>query len=205
MSIDVGGCRVDVLPVVKGLVSEAAKVREAYGAHEAYGVALGIEEMTAVARRGEMNGECELSEVDLVYAHRLSAFGDVTAPAPAFCEIVDLCLADGESAIPLDMNNDLFSAEYVKNVGILEFVSEHGMAKKGMKKRLDASSPEAFAKDWDAFINKSKGFARLARLREAHMAGQIMETAKYRGSLLAVIDVERAGGVFCLLGGTERD
>ncbi|MDR3206254.1 MAG: hypothetical protein LBT41_04080 [Candidatus Methanoplasma sp.] len=204
VSLKSNGCRIDILPIVKGLVSDAERVREAYGGYEAYGLPLGIEELTALMRRKEIGDECELSELDLVYARRLSEIGDVEAPTPAFCELADLCSEDDIFIIPLDMNNDLFSSHYVESVGTLEFVKEHRMAKKGMKMKFDLSSPNAFAEDWDRFVNKPKGFAKLTALREKYIAGQILDTAKYRKSLLAVIETERVGNVVAALALTSE-
>ncbi|MDR3282188.1 MAG: hypothetical protein LBS92_01065 [Candidatus Methanoplasma sp.] len=204
ISLELNGCRVDILPIVKGFVSDAEKVAEAYGRYEAYGLPLGIEELTALMRREELEDDYELSELDLVYAHRLSEIGEVQAPSPAFCELVDLCSKDDLFVIPLDMNNDLFSSHYVKNVGTLEFVKEHRMAKKGMKKAFDTSSPKAFAEDWDRFVNEPRGFAKMTALREKYIAGQILDTTRYRKSLLAVVETERVDNIVAELA-PERD
>jgi len=195
ISLNVGKCRVDVLPVVKGLVSEAEKVREAYGHHEAYAAALGIEEIIALKRRDEIEDIQELSEIDTVYVHHLSTFGEMESPTPAFCELIDLCSKDGMEVIPLDMNNDEFSEMYVSTVKTLEFVKEHRLAKKGMKRRFDMSSPESFAVSWDSYLNKVKGYDRVSKKREEYIASQIADIARYRGSLLAVVEVERVYNV----------
>ncbi|MDR2846262.1 MAG: hypothetical protein LBV63_03170 [Candidatus Methanoplasma sp.] len=190
ITLNIGNCRTDILPVVKGLVSEAGKVAAAYGGYEAYAVALGIEDITVLSKRKEIEDEPELGELDLVYSHRLSEFGEVQVPTPAFCELIDLCAKDGTLVIPLDMNNDDFATAYIQNVKTTEFVMEHRMAKKGMKKKFDMSSPEAFSTEWYGFINKAKGFSKLSRLREEHIAEQIVDISRYRGSLLAVVETE---------------
>ena len=41
MRFKVGECDIDILPVVNGLVSEADKVRAAFGGYEAYAASLG--------------------------------------------------------------------------------------------------------------------------------------------------------------------
>ena len=40
ISLVIGKCKVDILPIVKGLVSEAEKIRSAYGNYEAYAASL---------------------------------------------------------------------------------------------------------------------------------------------------------------------
>jgi len=193
--LNIGDCRIDILPIVKGLVSEADKVSSAYGGYEAYAVSLGIEEIAALVNREQLMDDHELSEVDLVYAHHLSSFGEVQSPTPAFCELIDLCEKDGKSVIPLDMDNEEFTTAYIENVKTLEFVNEHRIAKKGMKRAFDMSSPEKFATEWDEYVNKVKGYAKISRVREKYMAEQLIDIAKYRDSLLAVIEVEKINRV----------
>lgn len=198
--LGVGGCRVDILPVVNGLVSEAGKVREAYGRYEAYAVALGIEGVEAIRRRRSLPGESfEVNELDIAYAERMTRFGEVHLPSPAFCELVDFCTRDGIGVIPLDMRDEEFDELYMRTVSAFQFTNQHRLAKKGMKANLDTSSPEAMAKSWDRFVSRNRGLRRLDLAREEHMAAEIADTAKYRKSLLAVIECERADGVAELL------
>jgi len=200
ISLQVGDCKVDILPIVSGLVSESQKVRDAYGRYEAYAVSLGIEGVEAVRRRKEIPDDMyEISELDIVYAERMSYFGEVEAPSPAFCELVDLCTADGISVIPLDMKDEDFDTAFMNCVSAFQFTNQHRLAKKGMKVKLDIASPEAMAKSWDAFVSQNKGLHKLDLFREQYIAKEIRSTAKYRKSLLAVIECERADGVAGLL------
>ncbi|AIZ57081.1 hypothetical protein Mpt1_c12190 [Candidatus Methanoplasma termitum] len=195
ISIDIGKCKVDILPIVKGLVSEADRVREAYGKYEAYAVALGIEEIQALKRRAEIEEIQEHSEIDMVYVYHLSVFGEIESPTPAYCELIDLCSKDSIEVIPLDMNNEEFTEMYIHNVKTMEFVKEHRLAKKGMKKHFDMSSPEAFSISWDNYLNKVKGYLKVSQKREEYMAAQIVDIARYRRSLLAVVEVERLNNI----------
>jgi len=190
ISVEIGKCKVDILPIVKGLVSEAEKVKDAYGNYEAYAVSLGIEEIMALKQRDEIEDIQELSEIDTVYAYHLSAFGDIESPTPAFCELIDLCSKDSIDVIPLDMNNVEFSEMYIQNVKTMEFVKEHRLAKKGMKRHFDMSSPESFAISWNNYLNKVKGYMRVSQKRYEYIASQIVDIAKYRRSLLAVVEAE---------------
>lgn len=195
ITIRINGCRVDLLPIVKGLVSETDKIKEAYGNYESYSVALGIEDIVAIEHRDEIKDVQELSEIDMVYAHHLSDFGQVEMPTPAYCELIDLCKKDSLNTIPLDMNNIDFTEMYIKTVKTTEFVKEHRMAKKGMKKQFDMSSPEAFAISWDVYLNKVKGYEKVSQKRERFIAEQIADVAKYRSSLLAVVEIERINNI----------
>ena len=181
ISLQVGDCKVDILPIVSGLVSESQKVRDAYGRYEAYAVSLGIEGVEAVRRRKEIPDDMyEISELDIVYAERMSYFGEVEAPSPAFCELVDLCTADGISVIPLDMKDEDFDTAFMNCVSAFQFTNQHRLAKKGMKVKLDIASPEAMAKSWDSFVSQNKGLHKLDLFREQYIAKEFRSTAKYR-------------------------
>jgi hypothetical protein len=195
ISLTIKKCKVDIIPIVKGLVSEADTVRSAYGGYEAYAVALGIEEIMALIDRERLIEDHELSELDMVYAHRLATFGEVQSPTPAFCELIDLCKKDSIDVIPLDMSNNEFTTVFIDNVTATEFVKEHKLAKKGMKRKFDMTSPSAFVLAWDTYLNRVKGYAKVNRIREKYLAEQLVDIAKYRGSLLAVIEVERINSV----------
>ena len=131
----------------------------------------------------------------MVYVHHLSTFGEIESPTPAFCELIDLCSKDSIDVIPLDMNNEEFTEVYINTVKTMEFVKEHRLAKKGMKMHFDMSSPESFVISWDEYLNKVKGYLKVSQKREEYIALQIRDTAKYRNSLLAVVEVERMDNI----------
>ncbi len=201
ISLTVGSCRIDILPIIKGLTSEAKKVRELYGKYEAYAIPLGIEEIQAVCNRKELGDEYEIGELDMVYAYRLSVFGEIETPTPAYCEIVDLCTKDEKRVIPLDMNDDDFTNVYINNIKTIEFTKEHRLAKKGMKRKFDMSSPETFVMDWDKYVNTVKGYAKVSADREKYIAYQLIDIAKYRRSVLAILEYERTDNIVKLVEG----
>jgi len=70
------------------------------------------------------------------------------------------------------------------------------VAKKGMKRIFDGSTPEKLAKQWDVFVNENlKSYGVLSGLREEHIANEIKDISNYKDSLLAVIETERVEGV----------
>ena len=194
-SLRIGECDIDILPVVHGLVADAEKVRSAYGGYEAYACALGIEGIQGIKNRSEIDDDFGINEMDIAYAKHMEAFGEVQIPSPALCELIDLCAADGMNVIPLDMNDEDFTELYCDTVKATDFVREHRHAKKGYKKKFDADSPENLAIQWDAHANKVKSYALLSRKREEYIASQIRDVAKYRKSLLVVLEVERVEGI----------
>lgn len=200
MSLELNGCRIDILPVVNGLVSEAEKVRSAYGGYEAYGASLGIEALEALRMREQIGtDDIEVNELDIVYAKKMGVFGEIQTPSPAFCELVDLCAADGKHVIPLDMKDYDFDEAYLECVKATEFTSVHRLAKKTYAKKMASDTPENLALDIDRCISKVKGFSKLSKKREEHIAKEIEDTSRYRRSLLCVIEIERAAGVYSLL------
>lgn len=198
-SFQIGDCKIDVLPIVHGLVTEAEKVRSAYGGYEAYACALGIEGVMGIKNRSEIDDEFGINELDIAYAKHMEAFGEVQIPSPALCELIDLCSADGGNVIPLDMNDEEYTELYCDTVKALDFVKEHRHAKKGFKKKFNAETPEELAIQWDSHINKVKSYALLSKRREEYIATQIADVAKYRKSLLVVLEVERVEGILGFL------
>ncbi|MBR2254829.1 MAG: hypothetical protein IJ856_03285 [Candidatus Methanomethylophilaceae archaeon] len=200
----IGDCRIDILPVVNGLVTEADKVTDAYGGYEAYAASMGFEGIEGIAHRGEIEDDFGVNELDIAYAKHLEKFGQVEMPSPAVCRLVDLCAKDGLKVIPLDMNDEEYSEAYIQCVKTLEFVKEHRVAKKGYRHTFQSPGPEELARDWDAFVNSHiKGYGRLAETREKFIANQLKDTARFRKSVLAVIEVERVEGVLKALRETE--
>lgn len=196
----VGECRVDIIPVVNGLVSEAERVKGLVGDYEAYAISLGIEGVQTIKNRSAIDEEFEVSELDLVYAQHMSAFGQVEFPSPAMCAFIDSVKEKRMNVIPLDMNDEDFTQMYCDTVGTFDFVKEHRLAKKGMKRTFDDSSPETLAKEWDAYINTVKGYHDVSVKREAYIASQIRDIARFRKNLLAVIETERVAGITSELG-----
>ena len=202
ITLQVGDCKVDILPIVNGLISEADRVREEFSEHEAYGVALSIEGIQCLKNRRNIEEMFDVSELDMVYAKHLERFGEVEIPSPAMYTFIDLVTERGKLCIPLDMNDSDFTELYCDNVGAMEFIKEHNVAKKGMKRIFDGSTPEKMAKQWDDFVNSNlKSYGKLSKLREEHIANEIKDIAKYKRELLAIMEVERVDGVVSLLGG----
>ncbi|MBQ8179023.1 MAG: hypothetical protein IJ026_01055 [Candidatus Methanomethylophilaceae archaeon] len=193
--LDVDGCSVDIVPVVNGLVSEAERIRDLMGDHESYGASLGIEGIQAIRNRANYDDPFEVSELDLVYAQHMSAFGQVEMPSPVMCAFVDMCRERGKNVIALDMNDEDFTEMYCNTVRTFDYVNEHRVAKKGLKRTFKKESPEGFALEWDEYVNSVKSYRMVSMKREEHIANQIRDVAKYRRDHLAVIEVERVDGV----------
>ena len=205
ISIRIGECDLDILPIIKGLISEKDKVIDALSKkdYETAGVSWGIEEIEAVRRRDEITGDNETNDLDIVYLYKLKTFGNVDMPDPAFTYVVDEFSKKNVSVIPLDMSDDEFAEAYCREVSTLDFLKEGKIVKKAMKREFDSSSPEAFIMEWDALINEVKGYRKMNAVKEEFIAKQIQDIAKYRKNALILVDYERLDGIMRILEGDE--
>ena len=200
-SLRIGNCDIDIIPIIKGLISEEKKVEDALSAkdYEAAGVSWGIEEIEAVKRRDEIEGENETNDLDIVYLYKLKTFGNVNMPDPAFTYLIDEFSRTGKSVIPLDMSDDEFAEAYCNEVSTFDFLKEGKIVKKAMKREFDTSSPETFIREWDSLINEVKGYRKMNVLKEEFIAKQIRDVARYRKNALILVDYERFDGIMALL------
>ena len=205
ISLRIGECDLDIIPIIKGLISEKEKVVDALSKkeYETAGVCWGIEEIEAVRRRDEITGDNETNDLDVVYLYKLKTFGDVDMPDPAFTYAVDEFSKKNISVIPLDMSDDEFAEAYCREVSTFDFLKEGKIVSKAMKREFDSSSPEAFIMEWDALINEVKGYRKMNKVKEEFIARQIKDIAKYRRNVLILVDYERFDGIMKIL--EDRD
>ena len=205
ISIRIGECDIDIIPIIKGLVSEKEKVIEALSKkeYETAGVSWGIEEIEAVRKRDEITGDNETNDIDIIYLYKLKEFGDVDMPDPAFTYVVDEFSKKGVSVIPLDMADQEFAEAYCNEVSTLDFLRENKIVKKMMKKEFTTSSPEEFMMEWDSLINEVKGYRKMNKVKERFVAEQIKDLAKYRKNALVLVEYERYEGILSIIRGEE--
>ena len=194
-SLKLNGCRVDILAVIKGLVSESSKVRKVIDhGYDAVGIALGPEDIKAMELRANLETP-DMSEIDLVYCKILKEFGEIDVPAPAYCALVDACAERSIPLVPLDMDDETFSELYCNTVTALELFREQKLAAKGLKMTFDLSSPQAFVTEWDAHVNTIKGFRVLSEIREEYIAKEIEKLSAGKTRILVVVEYERFQGI----------
>ena len=200
-SLRIGECDIDIIPIIKGLISEKDKVIDAMSKkdYETAGVSWGIEEIEAVRRRSEITGDNETNDLDIIYLHNLKRFGDVDMPDPSFTYAVDEFSKKGVSVIPLDMSDDEFAEAYCREVSTFDFLRENKIVAKAIKKEFTAETPEEFALEWDSLINEIKGYRKMNAVKEEFIAHQIVDIAKYRRCILALVDYERFDGIMSIL------
>lgn len=193
---------VTILTAVKGLVSEADAVKNAVEriTPDVIAVSISKEELAGL-KEMEPGEEVELNDIELVYAAMMETFGEVSTPSPYLTAALECSKEKEIPILPLDMNDEVYTEAYCRNVKTMEMLKESRRAKSLMrrKKRFDYSSPLAFVKSWDAVVNKSEGFRTLEKERELHMASSIKAIAKIHSNILAIIEAERADAVASLL------
>jgi hypothetical protein len=195
-SVRVGNSSIQVLGVVKGLISESRKVEEAISASDPDVVALSVapEELRALKVKEDYS-LYEMSTLEEIYSVYIESFGPTALPTPAYVKALDLCDERGIPIKAIDLSDADFTEAYCQRIGATEMVKEAFFTRTIGRKKFDISSPEAFALDWDRRLNKAKGFRDLEIDREQHMARLLTDLARDYSTVLAVIEYERSEGV----------
>lgn len=195
----INGHRVFLLPVIKGLVSEAETVENAFQSVRPEKVFIPVSpEQLQMLGNKENYAEYDPSMIEAAYAYFLGNFGPVEIPPPCYVQAYDLCMQRGIEIAALDMDEESFTELYCDSIGTMEMFRESRFAKKAPKKRFDLRSAPAFVKDWDSKVNSTRGFRSLEKAREKFMADLLQQECRSDG-ILALIELERMDGVLALL------
>ncbi len=194
--VALGGCRVHVMSVVRGLVSEAGALRDAFSTirPEAIGLSIGREELDGLRGHAGENVPPDNLE-EQVYVRGLSRFGEVRKPPPCFVEAVAVSKEAGIPLHPLDMDSEQYTTAYLKAVSTVEVLRSNvrQVRLKGWESK--ARSAADFVVEWDARVNGSAGFRGLQSEREAFVARRLQQLASKYRVLLGLVEVERVRGV----------
>ncbi len=194
--VPLGAGRVHLLPVVRGLVSEAERVRAAFSDVRPDAVALSISREELEGLRAHGGEEVPPDSVDeAVYVRGLAAFGEVRKPPPCFVEALAGATERGMPVHPLDLDEDQYSGLYVSVVSTVDILLSNARQGRLQRWTSKAGTPEAFVREWDVRVNGSEGYRKLQSEREAFIARRIRQLASRYGTLLALVEVERADGV----------
>jgi hypothetical protein len=194
--VDIGPSRVMVLPVVRGLVSEEAKVEDAFEKCSPGAVALSISKEEAESLKILEKEEAPLeTPEEEVYVENLRKFGEVRKPPPCFSKAVNLCKESSVECVGADMTEEEYTDAYCHFISTLEVMRDSWFKAKLDKKSLEAKTPEEFVLKFDSIVNKTKGHKGLEREREKVMAHKIWKLSKKQRMILAIIELERANGV----------
>jgi hypothetical protein len=201
--LSVNGATVHLLPVIKGLKSEADAVRRAFErvGPDKVAVSLSKEEVDGL-RNIPDDFEPELSRYDEIYAAGLERYGEVAAPPPCYVATVELADHLGIPLVPVDLDEDSFSELYcaaVTGPALFRHSTRTWVLK---RRRFDAETAEEYVLKWDRAVNNMEGMRLIERKRARAMAEGIARETVPGGELLAVIELERARDVAGILDGS---
>ena len=93
------------------------------------------------------------------------------------------------------MTEEEYTDAYCHFISTFDIMRDSWFKAKLDKKSLEAKTPEEFVLKFDRTVNKTKGHKGLEREREKVMAHKIWKLTKKQSVILAIIELERAGGV----------
>jgi hypothetical protein len=199
-AVTLGESRVAFLPVVRGLVREAERVRLAIeeAAPEAVAMTVGREDLDGLAAYDGANAEPANWEEEM-YVVGLRQWGEVRKPPPCFVEAVHVARERGIAIRALDFNDEDYTDAFTATIGTLDLLWHTRLEKKAREHAFTATTPEEFVLEFDALVNDPEAYATLERAREEHIAKRIAKLAGKHRALLALVEYERAAAVRALL------
>ncbi|MDH7509022.1 MAG: hypothetical protein QHH00_06455 [Methanomassiliicoccales archaeon] len=194
--VELNGTTINVLPVVKGLVSEESAVEKAFElvCPEVVGISISPEELEGL-RRKEDYEKYEPSDLEIAYGNLLSLFGAVKIPPPCYVKALELSERTKTPLVAIDMDEEYYTEAYCNCIGTIDLLQESFFVRRLTRKKFDLSSPHNFVLDWDKKVNATSGFRKLLQMREQYMAERIMQMAPLYKKILAVVEYERANGI----------
>ena len=200
--LTVGNAKVYLLGTIKGLKSEAENVKKAYriaipdiiGLHISQGEMKGLEATV----RGEIT-EMGLSHYEEIYGVNLAAYGEVQVPPPSLVMAYRIARKKDIILAPLDMNDEKYADIFTKTVTTFHLIRHSFRVKRLRKRKFNSPDARSFVLDWDAQINKVKGYREIEEARERYIAENIMYLSKEHSRVLAVLELERLDGIYTKL------
>lgn len=191
-----GDSNIILLPVIKGLVSEIQEVRTAIRetTPKALGISVSKEELKTL---GILGGKDAIpsSEHEKAYVKGLQRFGEVRKPPPCYTEGLAQAKRLRIPCVALDMDESLFTEAYCNFVSVVDVMKQTKDSRTILEKEFKAETPGEFILEFDAYVNRHRGFGRLEREREKHIALRLSKMAGRWPRILALVDAERANGV----------
>ncbi len=189
-----------ILGAVRGLVSEGEWVEKVVRTEMPEIVGLGISKEGLTALKEHMRHD-DLNDAPLdnleeeLYVAGLEAFGKVRKPPPCFSRALTIANKNNIEIEPLDMDDEQYTNAFCRNVSTLEMMSQGRCGRQIARHTFTTTTPEDFVMEFDSIANRSKGFKRLEKEREEHMAMKISELAGKYNAVLAIVELERLAGV----------
>jgi hypothetical protein len=195
-----------VLGTVKGLVRDADLAERTFQEVDPSAVALHISPEELLGLEAVVKGEIEevpLSSYEMVYAKKLSGFGEVQVPSPSLVKIFKKAKEKEIPVIPLDMNEETYSDVYIEKISGISMIRTSLKLKGVNRKRFKSKTAEEFSLEWDRAVN-SKAYMKLESFRENHMADEIGKALSKYSPLLCVVEFERMKGIVSRIHGKNQ-
>lgn len=196
--LKLNNCELHIIGVIKGLEKESEKVREGFKKHkpEFLAISLSKEDLSALKSFSGKVGNAEPSNYEeVVYIRELKKFGKVKKPPPCYLTAVELAKESNVPCTAIDMSDEEYTDAFCRNVSTLDLYRHSWGAKKFIKKKFSASTPEEFVAGFDKAATSLKGYKMLEEEREKYMAERLLKLSKKWKSILAVVELERAEAV----------
>ena len=191
-----------LLGTVKGLVSESDLVVRAVKKYKPEGICLHIspEEMEGLG--SVISGKIKstpMSSYEMVYAKRLSSFGEVQVPSPSLVKAYHIGRKKGIALHPLDMDDVTYTDVYTKTIDGISMIRASMRLRSINRKKFDHDNIETFIAQWEKAVNGTKAFKELESQRERYMADRILEISRSTKPILCILELERLKGIASLL------
>ena len=196
--ITVKGSKIHFVDVVRGLKSEADRVKLAIQEVKPDLIAMSIskEEIEGLMDYIKEPYEVEMSRYEELYAKNLSRFGDVFLPPPCFLAGLEEAENNRLELVGVDMDDETHTAAYCALVSGSELFRHTTRFNLLKLKSFRAGTPADFVKIWDKKVNNLRGFRELEKERERFMAKELDRiSGGGNRKILAIIDLERSEGV----------
>ena len=200
--ITVKGSKIHFVDVVRGLKSEADRVKLAIQEVKPDLIAMSIskEEIEGLMDYIKEPYEVEMSRYEELYSRKLSRFGDVFLPPPCFLAGLEEAENRQLELVGVDMDDETHTAAYCALVSGSELFRHTARFNLLKLKSFHANTPAEFVKIWDRKVNNLRGFKELERERERFIAKELTRIGTGTGrKILAIVDVERFDGIRVLL------
>jgi hypothetical protein len=192
---------------VKGLANDAVLAERLFDEIDPSAVAFHISPEELKGLKAVAAGKIKqvpLSSYEMVYAKKLSVFGEVQVPSPSLVSVLKKAQKSGKTIIALDMDDESYSDQYTKDISGLSMVRTSLRLKTINRKKFTSTTPEEFSVEWDRAVN-TKSYMKLERARERFMARGIRNALKKHKPLLCIVELERMIGLLGFIEGSEPD
>ena len=142
-----------------------------------------------------------MSGWDEVYGlslRKLLGDNSVRLPPPSFSTAIKIADSKNIKVVGIDMDEELFTESYTKNVSFWNTMSRGRLEKSMVKKGIEGNTPEEIAINMENSIRRISGFAKLEELRVSTMSNNLLSYSD-KSKILAVIEVPNVDSLVKLL------